>query len=185
MATIPTVPVEPAGVISTSADNNAWANAAKFLLGSAAGTNPVFFLMSGSAQTWTTSQSAVNFSNGAAVFKDNDGGFNSGTPGRYTIQTAGFWTVDWTVNGGTTASNLQAFCQVVTTASNPFNPSATIKFQFCNEAQTTGTAFVNAGGLVPIYLFPADQLSIQVITGASSTSGTTPLSHMTGQLVSA
>lgn len=185
MATLPAIPVEEAGSIATSADWQAWSNACTFLLGSGAGTNPMFYLMASTTQTFSTSQAATNFSTTAAIFKDNDGGFSNATPGRYTIQTAGYWTVDWTVAAGTSASNVEAWCQVVTSAANPYNPSATVQFQFTNTAQTTLAAYATSGGLCPIYLFPADILSVQVITGASTTSGTNPFSHFSGELVSA
>lgn len=184
MATIPNIPVEAAGAIATSSDQNAWANACKFYLGSAATTKPVFFLMASTAQAWSATQAAVNFSNTATVFKDNDSGFNNGTPSFYTVKTSGYWSVDWTVNGGTTASNLNVWCQVVTTASNSFNPSVTVQFQNTNTAQTTGAAFASSGGLIPIYLFVGDQISLQVMTGAASTAGTSPFSHISGELVS-
>jgi hypothetical protein len=185
MATVPTVPVEEAGTISTSADWNAWCSTLTYLLGSGSGKNPMFFLMSSATQAWTTTPAFCNFSNTAAVFKDNDGGFSSGNPGRYTIQTPGYWHVDYAVNGGSAASNLVTFLQITTTASNTFNPSATIKCQYTNAPQTTSAAFNQSGGLLPIPLFAGDILQIVVSTGASSTEGTSPFSHFTGMWVSA
>jgi hypothetical protein len=185
MATVPTVPVEPAGSIAASADLNAWAAACTFKLGAGTGTNPMFFLMASATQGFTGVASAQAWSNTAAVFKDNDSGWASGNPTRYTIKTAGYWTFDWTINGGNSASNLLGFCQVVTTSSNVYNPSATVQFQYTNTNQVGNAAFANAGGLCPIYLFPNDYIQVMVQTGTSSTSGTSPFSHFTGEWVSA
>lgn len=186
MSTLPTIPVEPAGVIATSADLNAWANACTFLLGSGSGSNPMFLLMASATQSWSTTAAFCNFSNTAALFKDNDGGWSSGNPGRYTVQTPGYWVVDYTINGGTSANNLKTWLQVTTTASNPFNPSATIDCMYGNTPATSATVCtISAGGLIPIYLYTGDLIQVSVTTGAASTSGTSPFSHMSGELVSA
>jgi hypothetical protein len=185
MATIPTVPSEEAGTISTSADWNAWCGTCTYLLGSGSGKNPMFFLMSNVAQTWTTTPGFCNFNTAGAVFKDNDGGFSNSTPGRYTVQTPGYWTVDWAINGGSSASFLVCYLEINTTSANLYNPSATIKCQYTNAAQTTAAAYATSGGLVPIVLFAGDLLQLVVQSGASSTELTSPYSHFTGSWVSA
>lgn len=185
MATVPTVPTEPAGVIAAAADLNAWAGACTFKLGSAAGNKPMFFLMASTTQSFgTSSGTKVIWSNTAAIFKDNDGGWASGTPDRYTIQTPGYWTFDWTVNAGIWASYLQAWCTVQTTAANPYNPSVNINFQYTNMAQTGSNAFATSGGLCPIYLYPGDYVAVNAQPGAATTSSSNPYSHFTGEWVS-
>jgi hypothetical protein len=184
-ATIPAVPVENAGTVSASADWNAWGSAASFLLKSASGSLPMFFLMSSTAQTWTTSGVPVNWSNTAAVFKDNDSGFSSGTPNRYTIQTAGYWTFTYAINGGTSSTNLATYFQVTTSAANPYNPSATVQFCFNDKKSFAAQGSNNcSGSLCPIYLFPADFVQVFAVTSATSTEGSSPFSQFTGQWVS-
>lgn len=185
MATVPAVPSENAGTVSTSADWNAWGSAASFLLNSSSGSRPMFFLMSSATQTWTATAAAVNWSNSAAVFKDNDGGWSAGNASRYSIQTAGYWTFTYSVNGGTSPTRLGSYIQVTTSAANPYNPSATVQFAFTLNSSFSGQPNYNtSASLCPIYLFPGDFLQVFAFTAASSTEGTSPFSHFTGQWVS-
>lgn len=187
MATVPSAPSEAAGNISASADWNAWATATSYLLGSGAGKCPMFWLLMSAAQTFTTSAAAVTWAGAttAPIYKDNDGGWSSGSPTKYTIQTKGYWTVDYTVNAGTSASNLLTYVQVTTTSSNLINPSVTLKFAYNNQAASSANACNCSSSLVPILLYPNDSLQVFAQTGASSTSGGNPSSSFTGQWVSA
>lgn len=185
MATLPTIPVEPAGVIASSSDHNAWASACTFLLGSGAGTNPMFFLTANAAQALGTSFAAINWSSAGAIFKDNDGGYSSSTAGRYTVQTAGYWTIDWTVTCASGSSKLEACAQVVTTASNPYNPSVTVQFQHSHTDTTTDRGAVTSGGLVPIYLYPGDYFQILAAVTTAVNTSVQPYPQFCGELVSA
>lgn len=184
MATVPAVPSEQAGEVSASADWNSWASACTYLLGGGTGTKPIFFLMSSAAQSWTTTAQAATWSATASVHVDNDGGWSSSNASRYTVQTPGYWTVDWTSNGGASCDNLISYVLITTTASNLYNPSTTLKVQYNNAAQTTTAAYLSSGGLIPIYLFAGDYLQLMVQGGASSTEGTNPRTHMSGEWVS-
>lgn len=185
MATLPTIPVEPAGKVAASADHQSWASACTFLLGSGAGTNPMFFLMSSATQSFTTTASACIWSNTAAVFKDNDGGWAVGNPTRYTIKTAGYWTFDYNVSAGTTPGNVGTYLQVTTSAANPYNPSTTVKFCY-NYSSAASTVNTNnsSGSLCPIYLAVNDYVEVYCVVAVTSTSGTAPFTHFTGELVS-
>lgn len=181
----PSIPVEPAGSIAKSHDLNAWSNAAIFFAGSAKGTKPLFSLMASVTQSLTTSFTAVQWSDGAAIFKDNNGGWSSGNPSRYTIGTPGFYVVNWDVSAVSGASRLQGYCQATTTAANPFNPSATVKFQYGARTATTNDVIVSAGGMVPIYLAIGDYLEVYALVGSAVATSASFLPQMSGEWVSA
>lgn len=187
MATLPTIPVEPAGVIAASADLNAWANACSFLLGSGSGSNPVFLLQASSAQSIGTTFAAVNFSNSGAIFKDNDGGWSSSTPGRYTFQTTGFFTIDWSVPVGAFSGFLMAYAQVTTGSSNPQGSGVTYKFQFTSSDVGSIYVALSSGGVMPQQIYAGDYLQVYAATntGTVNTSNANGYPYLTGELVSA
>ena len=184
MATIPTIPGETAGTISASADLNDWAGACTFLLGSASGTQPVFLLMASTTQALTGTFAAVNYSNTAALFKDNDGGWAAGSPSKYTIQTAGYWHIEWSVSAASSANNIECYAQVTTSASNPYNPSTTVKFQHSNRPATTAVVVASAAGLVAIYLYPNDFIQVFATVGVNVNTSSTFYPQFSGQWVS-
>lgn len=180
----PTIATEPAGVIATSGDQNNWANAASFFLGSSKGTKPVFFLMASATQALTTSFTAVTYSSSAAVFKDNQGGFAGGNPSRYTVGAAGFYVVAYSVSAASGAGRLQCYAQVTTTAANPFNPSTTVKFSSSHRAATTDIVVASSGGVVPIYLAVGDYIEVYALVGSAVNTSLTLPPQLTGEWVS-
>lgn len=184
LTVVPAVPTEPAGVIATSRDLNEWANASQFFLGSSRGTAPVFFLQAATTQSLTTSFTAVNWSSSAAVFKDNNGAWTSGTPSRMTVMTPGFYSIAWSVSAASGAGHLQCYAQVTTTAANPFNPSTTVKFQAANRASTTNITVTGSGGLVPIYLATGDYVEVYALVGSAVSTSLTFAPQLTGEWVS-
>lgn len=180
----PVIPTEPAGVIATSKDLNEWATASQFFLGSFRGTQPVFFLMAAATQSLTTSFTAVTYSSSAPVFKDNNGAWTSGTPSRMTVMTPGFYSIAWSVSAASGAGHLQCYAQVTTTAANPFNPSATMKFQAANRAATTNITVTSSGGLVPIYLATGDYIEVYALVGSAVSTSLTFAPQISGEWVS-
>lgn len=171
-ATIPPIPTELAGKIAASADLNAWSAAASFHIQSSSGNRPRFLLTCNAVQSLSNLSTILNWSNSGAVFKDNDGGFNPGDPSMYTVQTAGFWTINFSVSAAPGSSSLFAQARVVTSATNPFRPSEFIPF--CSVGAQVPASFpgiVTNGGLVPVYLTPGDV--IQVLASVDTTSGNT------------
>ena len=186
MVSVPAVPVETAGSIASSSDFNSWSDACTWLLGSGSDTMPVFYLMPGTAQGLTTSFANItNFSSSAALFKDNAGGFSSGTPNRYTIQLPGFYTISWAVSVVSGASYLEALAGVETTSSNPYNPSVISTFQ--HQTRNIGSAEgVAAGsGLCPFYLSAGDFIFVNARVGVAANTDPSFGTFLSGQWVSA
>lgn len=186
MVSVPPVPSENAGVISSSSDLNAWSAACTWLLGSGSNTMPVFFLQQGTAQGLTTSFANItNFSSSAAVFKDNAGGFSGGSPNRYTVQLPGFYTINWGVSVGANASYLEALAGVVTGSGNPYNPSTTFIFQHQTRNVSTSDGFASARGLCPVYMVAGDFIFVNARVGVAASTDITWPSFLSGQWVSA
>ena len=185
MTNLPSIPDIPAGTVAGSAEMNELASACSFLLGSASGTNPFWWLTQTTGQSIGTSATAVNW---ASPTKDNDGVWASANPSRATIQTPGFYSIDWDVAfpAGGNAFAVQAYAQVTTTASNPYNPSASIKFQFSSLSvvSTSGSLISHGGGLVPTWLNTGDYIQILAMCTAAETTITVPPSCFHGELVS-
>jgi hypothetical protein len=184
---VPTIPVEPAGIIALSSDLNDWANACTFLLGSSKGTQPMFFFTPASAQTLTTSFAAITWSSGGVIFKDNNGGWSSGHPTRYTVALAGYYHIEWLVSVNVGAGNIYAYAQVTTGAGNPFNPSTTVQFQYGSRpvASSGNIGVVSNGGLVPIYLVAGDYIEVYVKVTTSQATQPSATPQMSGEWVSA
>ena len=186
MVSVPSVPTENAGVVSSASDLNAWSAACTWLLGSGSNTMPVFFLQQGTAQGLTTSFAGItNYSSSAAIFKDNAGGFSGGTPNRYTVQLAGFYTINWGISVVSGASYIEAYGVCFTGASNPYNPSSFAIFHHQTRNVGTTDAFVSGRGLVPFYLVAGDFIEIQARVGVAANTDTAWPSFLAGQWVSA
>lgn len=163
MATsIPVVPTFKAGQVATSSGLNGLVQAASFLVGSGTGATPQWILQNTAGGTVAANATASVPWN--AEVKDNDGVWSSGANTVVTIQTPGIYTVDWFVAcTGAAASQLTAWVQVQTTASNPSNPSSSITVQYCSiAANTTGSRIVSGGGLAPVWLNTGDTLAVRV-----------------------
>lgn len=178
----PTVPVIPAGTVAKSSDLNTLGYACEFLLNSLPGNAPSFFLMANAVQAISaTPFTQITFSNAAAVFKDNAGGY---VPGGYTIQAAGYYHIEWSVSAASGAGNLECFAEVATSASNPYNPSSVIAFQHTNRAATTAVTVASNGGLVPVYLVPGDLICLFAVVGTAVNTSATFYPQLSGHWVS-
>lgn len=183
MATVPTVPTDHAGMIMPSADLNSLVSAAQWSMAINGSGRPFFWLAKSSTQSLTTSPAAVTWS--SAVI-DTDSGWSSSHSSQYTVQTAGYWHIDWSVGVSTTDVELICFAEVVTGSSNPFNPSATIEFQYERSASGSGVAVhYSNGGLCPIYLVSGDYIQIMAESASSATTASNPYPTFSGQWVSA
>lgn len=174
MATVPTVPTFPAGTVVTSAALNSVIEAGEWLLGVDSGDRPSWVL-----QNTGGGSIAASASNVAIVWdtrvSDNDGVFPTVGQGAVTIQTPGLYTVDWSVPlaGNTTSTEIMAWLTVATTANNPYNPSTGYQIQATGQTGN-GNCILTGGGMVGIWLYTGDTLSVRV------TADSTALTYQTG-----
>jgi hypothetical protein len=184
MTTVPSIPDFEAGNIVSGNDLNSVASAVSFFMGG----KPRFSLAFGGVPSFAISVGSlgpVPWFNTTPYFFDNDSGWSSSAADRYTVQTPGYWLTDWVISVGTGATWLAACLQVTTSASNPFNPSTTLQYQFGSRAQSGSTVAVSGGGLIPIYLVAGDYLQVDAQAGTAANASFSPRSQFTGEWVSA
>jgi hypothetical protein len=183
--TIPTVPVMPAGYIATAADMNNLAYAAQFLL-----TKPITRVVdTAGSQAVTTAFVQVTFS--SASF-DTDGMWNSGTPTRLTVQTPGFYKIDYCIQAAVasgTSINMNTQATVVTGANNPAGAGiATIVYAGYGSGSAAGglRAAGHSSGVLPFYMYALDYVTVSVVaqlTGSTLSASAFP-SYMLLEFVS-
>lgn len=181
--TIPTIPTLPAGYIVTATDMNNLASAATFLL-----TKPIARVHDGAGST------AIGTSNTYIPFNtkdfDTDGMWSSGSPTLLTIQTPGFYKVEYMIDVlGTVAPGSMQTAVTITTGSN--NPAGSGLTSTCWEGYACGTDTTSfrlaphAAGVIPWYLYALDTVSVWAVESATGmTTSTSFPSYLALELVS-
>jgi hypothetical protein len=181
--TIPTIPTMPAGYIAQAADMNNLAYAVQFLLG-----KPISRVYDTTGtQAITTASVLVTW--GAASF-DPDGMWSSGTPTVLTVQTPGFYNMDYCVQGAASPTiNMNTGLLVTTGPNNPAGSGISTPAYpgYGGGSQTGGQRCSgHASGVIPWYLYIGDTVGVNVVAGSAGmtlSTGVTP-SFLALELVS-
>lgn len=170
---LPSVADIPAGSIVTASELNAVGSAMAFLL-----DKPQALIEDTvGAQTVTNVSTGTKITFATKIY-DTDGMYSSGATDRLTIQTPGYYKVNYNVDcvSGTPLS-LNAWVLSTTGPNNPQGAGVTGQFWpgYMVPQSTVGMR-VSAGGLWPQYLWPGDFLSLfaYAATNTSTTSNTNP-----------
>ena len=161
----------PAGYIATAADFNNLAYATQFAL-----TRPMARVHdTAGGQAVSNTSIAVTF---GGVDFDPDGMWSSGANTRLTVQTPGFYKLDYFVSltsGGTT-QNTVTFCKVTTGSNNPAGSGLTSQAWAGYGSGSAGGSRVGgrASGILPSFMYALD--FVQVFVLAQSTGQSTSIS---------
>lgn len=171
--TIPVIPAMPAGYIATAADMNNLAYGAQFLL------NKPMARVHDTAGGLAIATTGTDIVYGAADF-DTDGMWNIASNTRLTVQTPGFYKVEYwislTVASGSTI-NANASCFVTTGSNNPAGSGVATECYAgygAGGAASGGRVGTRASGVVPFFMYAGDWIKVRGIgaaTGLSTSTG--------------
>lgn len=181
--TIPTIPSSlPAGYVVTANDMNNLGAACTFLM-----TRPIARVHDAAGtQTIGTSVVAVQFN---TKDFDTDGMWSSGANTRLTVQTPGFYKVEYWIDlmGSSSSTNADTYVQV-TSGSN--NPAGAGIIQPCwGGHATAGVAAstrsgAHSAGILPLYMYSLDYVEIYALCTTATPLSTSIPSFLTMELVS-
>jgi hypothetical protein len=154
---IPVVNAQQAGLVASSADMNAYSQAASFLCSPPMAVAPAH----PSAQSLTGgSISAINW---GTPTRDNDNTWSSGAGNQFTIQTQGFYEAAAHVYLGQAANTAECWIQVTTGTGNPAGSGITTSCWHASLTIFTGqNTGIGCAGLIPVLLYPTDVLQFMV-----------------------
>jgi hypothetical protein len=150
----------PAGRVVTADEMNALSYACTFAM------NPPDTRVH--ATTTQSLSSGGTFVNYDTIDYDADGMFSISTPGRLTVQTAGFYKVRYMVNVGAFGCN--AFVQTTTGPNNPAGSSRVSQAQWGAYVLGGGPAngAMGASGILKQYMFAGDYCQVTAMRPAGA-----------------
>ena len=163
--TIPTIPAMPAGYVVQAADLNNLAYAAQFLL-----TKPATRVHDGvGGQALVTTGTAIQYS--VADF-DTDSMWSSGSPTQLTVQTPGFFKIDYMIdqNNGISYTSV---AQITTGTNNPAGSGISTQCWPGGSFGASNRCCARAGGILPFYMYALDYVQVLAypdINGSSTSS---------------
>lgn len=162
----PTINAQQAGLVATSADMNAYSQAAQFLL------NPPMALAHAKTSVQSLTGGAANAIIWAQPARDNDGTWQAGSPDRFTVSTQGFYEVAAHAFTSPTAGTAECYFLVTTGTANPAGTGFTTSWwHSCGTAFTGNNLAVGAAGIIPVLLYPTDVLQFIVSPTTTCTTG--------------
>lgn len=166
---IPATPTQYAGTVAASADMNSLSASAAFVAG------PPFVII----QTSTTATQNVGTAAAALTWslalRNNDTNWASGAPTILTINTQGLYECRYQIALAFVASAvMRAYIQVVTGTNNPVGSGVTTTY-WSTQTASVLSGVVSAcvgGGVIPVELYPGDQVSIMAFSTVATTTTT-------------